>query len=157
MLVCCTTEESGFSSCRLAEVTSIVANCSCFCSMLVSVVRLRKLVFFQLPKVEIFHVLWLMFLPCLPSMLVTCNLYDSLFQLPLPRSENLKYWCDFSVTLFICLDRPARRISLFFFLFSNVSTCLVLFSGSLLFYCNCETCKTGFAGLWITVMRKIEF
>ena len=90
---------------------------------------------------------------CFCSMLVTCDLYNSSFQLPLPRSENLEYWCDLSDTLFICFDQTVQRIFLLLFLLSNVSVCLVLSPGSCLLYCNSEACKTGFSSFWITGIK----
>ena len=35
MLVCCTTEETGFPSCHLMKILLSRLSCSCFCSMLV--------------------------------------------------------------------------------------------------------------------------
>ena len=137
LLVSCTTEEISFSSCRLMEVTSsriaVLASVACL-----FLVRLGKSVFQVAASRELLQS-WLVFLSRFPSMLVVHDSYESSFQLLLPRSEILKYWCIMSNMLFLCFDRSVQPIFVVVF----ISQCLYVFLGhlviflvSLLSYCS---------------------
>ena len=102
MLVLLYDLENWFFQLPFNEGHFFMPSCSCFCSMLVLLYDLENW-FFQLPNVDIFWDLWLMFASCFHSMLVTCNLYDSSFQLPFPRSGDLKYWCKLSDIMYTYL------------------------------------------------------
>ena len=155
LLVSCTTEEISFSSCRLMEVTSsriaVLASIACL-----FLVRLRKSVFQVADSRELLQS-WLVFLSRFLSMLVVHDLYDSSFQLPLPRSEILKYWYIMSNMLFLCFDRPVRPIFAVVFISQFLCVfCAILWSS--LFHCCCpiarETWKTSFPSSWVTKMEK---
>ena len=144
MLVLLYDLENWFFQLPFNEGHFFAAGCSCFCSMLVLLYDLENW-FFQLPNVDIFWNLWLMFPSRFHSMLVTCDLYDSSFQLSFPRSGDLKYWCKLSDIMYTYVDRSERPI----YEVVLLAQCVCMSSGIsrfLLFYCRCETCKTGFVG-----------